>query len=505
MNDDETATAAPRLSTGTLGLDSVLRGGISPDRLYLVEGTPGSGKTTLALKFLMEGRAAGSKGLYITLSETVNELTAVAQSHGWTLDDIALFEMVAEDEFSSDNEQSLLHPSEVELGETVRGIIDLVEKTNPDRVVLDSLSELRLLAQNPLRYRRQILALKHFFARRKCTVFMLDDRTAEPGDLQLHSIAHGVISLEHLANDFGSERRRLRVIKMRGLQYLGGYHDFTIERGGICVYPRLVAAQHHRPHSTEPVTTGLKELDSLLGDGLFPGTNALLAGPAGVGKTTTAVRCMIAALKRGQNAAYFLFDERLSTLLIRSKALGMDLQPFIDDGSLQIRQIDPAELSPGQFAHAVRSAVEDDNAGVVVIDSLNAYLHAMPSDNFLVLQMHELLSYLAQQGVVSIMVLGQHGITGDLRSDVDISYLADTVLMMRFFEAEGEIRKSISVIKTRTSAHERSIREFKIDHNGITIGEPIRGFSSILSGTPVYNQSKGDLMSLQTSDQDGSS
>jgi len=504
MTETTTPDVAQRLSTGTSGLDNVLRGGITPERLYLVEGTPGAGKTTLALKFLMEGRAAGSQGLYITLSETVNELTAVARSHDWTLDNIALFEMVAEDEFSPDHEQSLLHPSEVELGETVRGIIDLVEKTNPDRVVLDSLSELRLLAQNPLRYRRQILALKHFFARRKCTVLMLDDRTAEPGDLQLHSIAHGVISLEHLANDFGSERRRLRVIKMRGLKYHGGYHDFTIERGGICVYPRLIAAQHHRTHSTDPVTTGLKELDALLGDGLFPGTNALMAGPAGVGKTTTAVRCMIAALKRGQNAAYFLFDERLSTLMIRSKALGMDLQPFIDNGTLQIRQVDPAELSPGEFAHAVRSAVEDNDASVVVIDSLNAYLHAMPSDNFLVLQMHELLSYLAQQGVVSIMVLGQHGVTGDLRSDIDISYLADTVLMMRFFEAEGEIRKSISVIKTRTSDHERSIREFKIDQDGISIGEPLRGFSSILSGSPVYNASKDHLMALKGDGKDGS-
>jgi circadian clock protein KaiC len=466
--------------------------------LYLVEGTPGTGKTTLALKFLMEGRGAGDRGLYITLSETETELQAVAHSHGWTLDGIELFEMVAEEAFGSDHEQSLLHPSEVELGETVRGIIDLVERTDPARVVLDSLSELRLLAQNPLRYRRQILALKHFFARRKCTVLMLDDRTSEPGDLQLHSIAHGVISLEQLVSDFGSERRRLRIVKMRGVQYYGGYHDFSIELGGICVYPRLVAADHKRNFSSEPVTTGLAELDALLGEGLFPGTNTLLAGPAGVGKTTTAVRCMIAALKRGQKAAYFLFDERLATLMIRSKALGMDLQPFIDDGLLEIRQIDPAELSPGQFAGAVRTAVEQDDVGVVVIDSLNAYLHAMPSDSFLVLQMHELLSYLAQQGVVSMMILGQHGITGDLRSDIDISYLADTVMMLRFFETAGQVRKSISVIKTRTSDHERTIREFRIDSRGIVIGEPIRNFSGILSGTPVYSRAADDLLSLDT-------
>ena len=498
MPHTHSSSPPSRILTGTSGLNEVLRGGLTPERLYLVEGTPGTGKTTLALKFLMEGRGAGDRGLYITLSETETELQAVAHSHGWTLDGIELFEMVAEEAFGSDHEQSLLHPSEVELGETVRGIIDLVERTDPARVVLDSLSELRLLAQNPLRYRRQILALKHFFARRKCTVLMLDDRTSEPGDLQLHSIAHGVISLEQLVSDFGSERRRLRIVKMRGVQYYGGYHDFSIELGGICVYPRLVAADHKRNFSSEPVTTGLAELDALLGEGLFPGTNTLLAGPAGVGKTTTAVRCMIAALKRGQKAAYFLFDERLATLMIRSKALGMDLQPFIDDGLLEIRQIDPAELSPGQFAGAVRTAVEQDDVGVVVIDSINAYLHAMPSDSFLVLQMHELLSYLAQQGVVSMMILGQHGITGDLRSDIDISYLADTVMMLRFFETAGQVRKSISVIKTRTSDHERTIREFRIDSRGIVIGEPIRDFSGILSGTPVYSRAADDLLSLDT-------
>ena len=487
-----------RLPTGTPGLDIVLHGGLTPNRLYLVEGTPGSGKTTLALKFLMDGREHGKRGLYITLSETEEELRASSRSHGWSLEGIDLFEMVDEYEFGSDHEQSLLHPSEVELGETVRRVIELVEKINPACVVLDSLSELRLLAQNSLRYRRQILALKHFFARRKCTVLMLDDRTAEPSDMQLHSIAHGVISLEQEANDFGSERRRLRVVKLRGVKYSGGYHDFTIEKGGICVYPRLIASDHHRGFSADPVTTGLTGLDGLLGDGLFPGTNTLLSGPAGVGKTTTAVLCMLAALKRGESAAYFLFDERLATLMTRSKALDMDLQPYIDSGKLKIRQIDPAELSPGEFASEVRGAVEQDNASVIVIDSLNAYLHAMPSDNFLILQMHELLSYLAQQGVVSLMILGQHGVTGDLRSDIDISYLADTVMMLRFFEVSGIVRKSIAVIKTRTSDHERTVREFTIDKSGVSIGDPIHSFSGILSGTPVYTSSNETLMPLET-------
>ncbi|MBU2339855.1 MAG: AAA family ATPase [Alphaproteobacteria bacterium] len=487
MNHNKTSREhAVPTQTGIAGLDHILRGGFPAYRLYLVEGTPGTGKTTLALNFLLEGRKNGETALYITLSETADELHSVARSHGWSLDGIDLFELVAENEFSLENEQSLLHPSEVELGETVAGIIEQVEKTNPTRVVLDSLSELRLLSQGALRYRRQILALKHFFAKRDCTVLMLDDRTAEPGDLQLHSIAHGVVSLEQSASDFGSERRRMRVVKMRGLKYSGGFHDFTIERGGLVVYPRLVASEHHREFDPAPVTTGLAGLDRLLGDGLVPGTSTLLTGPAGVGKTTTAVRCLVAALERGDRVAYYLFDERLATLLQRSAALGMDLQPYLDNGQLTLRQIDPAELSPGEFAGAVQAAVETDGARMIVIDSLNAYMHGMPSDNFLVLQMHELLSYLSQQGIISLLILGQHGVMGDLRVDIDVSYLADAVVLMRFFEVEGTVRKSIAVIKTRTSDHERIIREFDIGASGITIGEPLTGFAGLLSGHPNY-------------------
>lgn len=486
-----------RVSTGTAGLDFVLGGGVPAQRLHLIEGTPGSGKTTLAMKFLLEGREAGEKGLYITLSETISELETVAASHGWDLDGLDLFELVAEDEFGSDNEQTLLHPSEVELGETVGGVMERVEATNPVRVVLDSLSELRLLAQNPLRYRRQVLALKHFFAKRDCTVVVLDDHSSAHTDLQLHSIAHGVISLEQMVNDFGAERRRLRIVKMRGLRYRGGYHDFSIETGGVRVYPRLIAAEHTRTFSADPVTTGLAGLDALLGEGLAPGTNALLAGPAGVGKTTTAVRCMIAALERGDKVAYYLFDERLSTLLIRSRQLGMDLQPFVDSGQLMLRQVDPAELSPGEFASAVQEAVETHDVGVVAIDSLNAYLQAMPSDNFLLLQMHELLGYLSQQGVVTLLVLGQHGILGELRSEVDVSYLADTILLLRFFEAAGTVRKSIAVVKTRTSEHERSIREFRITSEGIEVGEPITQFTGILSGHLTYHPGGAPLLSEQ--------
>ncbi|OWU84989.1 circadian clock protein KaiC [Oceanicola sp. 22II-s10i] len=491
-----------RATTGIRGLDDVLRGGLTPNRLYLVEGTPGSGKTTLGLQFLLAGIAEGQSGLYVTLSETENELRAVAASHGWSLDGLEIFEMADEGDFGFDQEQSLLHSSDVELGETVRGILERVEQIDPRLIILDSLSELRLLSQSPLRYRRQIMSLKHHFARRNCTVLMLDDRTADPGDLQLHSLAHGVISLEQLASEFGSERRRLRIVKMRGLKYDGGYHDFSIERGGLQVYPRLVAADHHENFSSVPISTGLPGLDALLGDGLVPGTNCLLSGPAGVGKTTTAVRCMLSALQRGESAAYFLFDERLATLMQRCKSLGMDLTPYVENGQLTIRQIDPAELSPGQFASAVRSSVEEHGAKVVAIDSLNAYLHAMPSDTYLMLQMHELLSYLAQRGIVSFLIVGHHGIAGDLRVDIDISYLADTVMLLRYFEAEGHLRKSIAVIKTRTSDHERSIREFRIDKSGMSIGEPITDFSGILTGSPVYGRRNDDLMNLRSDEDD---
>jgi circadian clock protein KaiC len=483
-----------RTPIGVEGLDDILGGGVTERRLYLVEGTPGTGKTTLALQFLLEGARRDEAGLYITLSETAEELRAVAGTHGWSLDHLELFELVSEGGLDPEHEQTLLHPSEVELGETVRGVMKRVAALKPRRVVLDSLSELRLLAQNPLRYRRQILALKQFFSTCACTVLVLDDRTSEPGDLQLHSIAHGVISLDQIPTGFGAERRRLRIIKMRGIKYSGGYHDMTIMTGGICVYPRLIAAEHAAQSVSHMLPTGVGELDALLGGGLVSGTTTLLSGPAGVGKTTTAVQCMMSALERGEKAAFFLFDERLPTLMLRSASLGMDLKPHIDAGRLNLRQIDPAELSPGEFAVAVRHAVEKDGAKVVIVDSLNAYLQAMPEDRHLTLQMHELLAYLGQKGVVTLMVLGQHGLVGDIRSDVDLSYLADTVLLLRFFEANGEVRKAISVVKTRTTDHERTIREFRLDAGGLSIGPPLRAFRGVLTGVPDYRGNSEPLM-----------
>lgn len=481
-------------STGTPGLDHILSGGLTRNRLYLLEGTPGTGKTTLALSFLLEGVRAGETGLYLTLSETAVELRDVASSHGWDLRGLELFEVVNADGLSEDQAQTVFHSSEVELGETIKGIIAKVDETNPARVVIDSLSELRLLAQNPLRYRRQILALKHYFATRKCTVLVLDDRTAEPGDLQLHSIAHGVIALTQNTAGFGRERRQLCVVKYRGVQYRGGFHDFIIERGGLRVFPRLVASEHGRSFSGAALSTGVKEFDDLLGGGLVPGTSTLLSGPAGVGKTTAAIRCIFEALENNRTAAYFLFDEGISTLLTRSRLLGMDLAPHIEAKRLIIRQIDPAELSPGQFSNAVREAVEHFGASYVCIDSLNAYLKAMPESNFLTLQMHELLAYLGQLGVITILILGFHGIVGELRVDVDISYLADAVVFMRYFEAAGEVRKAISVVKTRVSDHERTIREFRVGGAGLVLGEPLRGFQGVLTGVPDFQGHSSSLL-----------
>lgn len=464
----------------------MLGGGLTPHRSYLLEGTPGSGKTTIALQFLLEGAAQGERGLYITLSETAAELREVAASHGWTLDAVDLFELVNEDGLDPEQEQSILEPSEVELGETLKGVRDCVDRLKPSRVVFDSLSEMRLLAQSSLRYRRQILALKQYFSTRNCTVLMLDDRSSDPGDLQLHSIAHGVITLEQFAQEYGSERRRLRVVKMRGVKYRGGFHDFAIETGGVAVYPRLIAAEHHRTFDDALMSTGVDVMDSMLGGGISPGTNTLLNGPSGIGKTTTALRAALAALERGEKVAYFVFDEGIATLLARARAMGMDLQPHIDRGDLQLVQIDPAEISPGEFASWIRRAVERDGVRFVAIDSLNAFLQAMPGEKFLLLQMHELLSYLNQQGVITMLVLGQHGIIGDIRSDIDLSYLSDTIVLYRYFESRGEVLKAISIAKSRTTAHQTSIREFRLGAGGIEVGLPLKDFEGVLAGLPSY-------------------
>jgi circadian clock protein KaiC len=468
-------------------LDDILAGGFDSNRLYLYEGRLGTGKTTIALQFLLAGVRLGERVLYITLSETRNELTLVARRHGWSLDGVDVFELVPpETTLDPERELTVFHPAEVELSETTKLIFDRVEQANPTRVVLDSLSELRLLAQNSLRYRRQVLALKHFFASRNCTVIVLDDLSAHQDDLQLHSISHGVVLLEQLAIDYGAERRRLRVIKMRGIKFRGGYHDFIIETGGVKIFPRLVAAEHHRSFAGDMTSSGNAEVDQLLGGGLERGTNALLIGAAGVGKSSLALTYAIAAAERGEHCVFFAFDEGQGTIEARAQTLDLPLQKYRDSGLIRFQQIDPAEMSPGEFAANVRHSVEAENARIVVIDSLNGYLNAMPDERFLILQMHELLSYLGQQGVLTILILAQHGLVGPMDTPVDLSYLSDAVLMLRYFEVAGSVRRALSVVKKRSGDHEHSIREFLLTTHGIQLGPPLKEFNGIFSGTPQY-------------------
>jgi circadian clock protein KaiC len=485
------STARPLVVTGIAGLDDVLGGGFTPNRLYLVEGNPGSGKTTLALQCLLEGTRLGEKGLYVTLSETKAELAAVAKSHGWSLDNIDVLELVApESELEPDNQTAMFQPSEVELGVTTKAILAEVERSKPKRVVIDSLSEMRLLAQSPLRYRRQVLALKQYFIGRECTVFLLDDLTSETEDLQLQSIAHGVVSLEQLSPAYGAERRRLRVTKLRGQKYRGGYHDFVIATGGLDVFPRLVAGEHARGPKRGLLKSGNAELDALLGGGLQYGTSTVLIGPAGSGKSTLAIQYARAAAGRGERAVVFAFDERVETVLERTEGLGMDLSGFIESGHIAIQPIDTAELSPGEFAHHVRRAAEGvggkSGVKVVIIDSLNGYLNAMPEERFLTAQLHELLTYLGHKGVVTFLLVAQHGLVGQMQTPVDTTYLADTVILFRYFEAMGEVRQALSVVKKRSGKHERTIRELSLGTAGIKIGKPLRDFHGVLSGTPTY-------------------
>ncbi len=491
-----------RISTGNTGLDDILGGGLDPDRVYLYEGRPGTGKTTLAMQFLMQGARQGEGSLYITLSESRRELELVAQRHGWSLEGIDILELVSpETTLDPSRELTVLHPAEMELNETSQVVFDHVRATNPARVVFDSLSEMRLLAQSPLRYRRQILAVKHFFAGRSCTVVLLDDLSSAQTDLQLHSISHGVVLLEQLAIEYGAERRRLRVVKMRGLQFRGGFHDFTIEPGGLAIYPRLIAAEHHKPFTGGFTNSGNAELDSMLGGGLERGTNALLIGGAGVGKSSLALTYALAAASRGEHAVIFAFDEGLGTIELRARAMGLKLDEALKSGLVRIQQIDPAEVSPGGFAHLVRQAVETDHARVVVIDSLNGYLNAMPEGRFLILQMHELLSYLSQLGVLTILVLAQHGLVGPMETPLDISYLSDAVVMLRYFEADGIVRRAMSVVKKRSGNHEHTIREFRLSQHGLDVGPPLTQFTGIFSGTPRYVGEKTPLLTERSDDQ----
>lgn len=477
--------ASARLDTGIAGLNEVLNGGLPPGQMYLLEGDPGTGKTTVAMQFIMAGIVRGEKALYITLSEPRAELEGSARSHGWNPALIPIAEFVPEEaSLSPDQQYTVFHPSEVELASTIQKLTDLIDRERPDRLVIDSLSELRLLADNVMRYRRQLLALKQFFAGRDTTVLMLDDRTADGHDLQLQSIAHGVFRLEKIQRSYGITRRHLEVVKLRGSSYREGFHDYTIKFGGVMIYPRLVAAEHDSTFPDEKVRSGVVALDNLFGGGIRRGSSTLILGPSGVGKSTIALQYAVSAAQRGERSVIYAFDEARRTSIQRATALGMNVQAELDRETLSIRQIDPAELSPGEFIAQIRDEVENGNLRLVVLDSLNGFLNAMPGERDLILHLHELVAFLHQRGVLTLLVLTQHGLLGSMQSDLDVSYLSDAVVVLRHFEANGEIRQAISVLKQRTGQHERALRQLSFTERGIVLSEPLRSLHGVLTGVP---------------------
>jgi circadian clock protein KaiC len=488
MSDEQELMAdGGPVSSGSPALDYILKGGYAFNRVHLLEGEPGSGKTTLGLQFLLEGAAKGEKCLYITLSESKNELLHVAGTHGWDVGGIEIFELVPPElSLDIEREQSIVYASDLELGETVQMVMDEVERIAPARIVFDSLSEIRLLAQGPLRFRRQVLALKHYFARYRCTVLFLDDLTQNQEDLSLHSLAHGVVRLDQVAVSYGAERRRLRVFKMRARSFRGGFHDFVIRTGGLEIFPRLVASSYPDA-GREPRcgSSGIAELDALSGGGFDYGTSTLLIGPSGSGKSTLALSYIYAGLQQGETGFFVSFDETEAVFMRRATGLGIDLERYVKEGKFSFRQVDPAELSPGELTSILRGLV-DSGVTMVVLDSLSGYQHAMPAEQYMLLQMHEIVTYLNQQGILTFLILTQAGMIGQMQSPVDLTYLADSVMLLRFFEAAGEMRRAISVLKKRTGAHESAIRELAIDHGGLRVGPKLDGFRGILTGIPTF-------------------
>ena len=483
-----------RLDTGTAGLNDILLGGLPPGQMYLLEGEPGTGKTTLAMQFIRAGVAAGEKSLYITLSEPRTELEGSLRSHGWDAESFPIAEFTpAEASMSPQDTYTVFHPSEIELASTIQRLTDEIDKVRPVRLVIDSLSELRLLAADVMRYRRQLLALKQFFAGRETTVLLLDDRTADAEDLQLRSIAHGVIHLSNIPRSFGKSRRQLEVIKLRGSAYREGFHDYTIRYGGVRVYPRLVANEHDGDFPRQSVASGIHELDNMFGGGISRGSSTLLTGPTGVGKSTIAMQYAYAAAARGDRAIVYAFDEVLRTAQERAESLGMDVKTQIAKGTLAMSQVDPAELSPGEFIWQIRADVEKNDTRVVVIDSLNGFLNSMPGERDLVLHLHELIAYLNQKGVITFMILTLQGLVGSMHADIDVSYVSDTVVLLRYFELQGEIRQVISVLKQRSGAHERSLRELKLGDGRIQVGEPLTSFKGVLTGIPDMMQTASNV------------
>lgn len=485
--------------TGIKGLDEILRGGLPENRLYLLLGSPGVGKTTMALQYLLEGARRGETGLYIALSETRDEILSVARSHRWPIEQISIFELSAlEQQLAQEERNTVFHPAEIELNKTTQMLLQRIQEVKPKRLVLDSLSELRLLSDTPLRYRRQMLSFKQYFAGQQMTVLLLDDHSADGGDLHVQSIAHGVITIEQVISDYGAEKRRIKVNKMRGLNFVGGYHDAMILSGGMRVYPRLVASDHPGTGDRGQMSSGLAGLDQLMGGGLDRGTSCLLLGPAGTGKSSIALQFLVAAAHRGEKSVICLFEENLQTMLARARSMGMPLTELIDAGMVTAIEIDPAELAPGEFVHLVLDHVRAKNCRIVVIDSLNGYLQAMPDSKFLNIQLHEMLSFLSRRGVLSLMTVAQHGLFGQMQTPIDLTYLTDTVVLLRFFEQAGRIRKAISVVKKRIGRHEDAIREFRIDTQGLRVGEPLEDFQGVLTGTPIFTGRSEQMLARRT-------
>ena len=488
-----------RCATGVEGLDDILAGGLPRDCFYLVQGDPGSGKTTLALQFLLEGLRRGEKVFYITLSETREELLKVARSHGWSIDKVPLLDLSAvENLLRPEAQTTVFHPSEVELTKVSQRLLSEVRKMRPKRVAFDSLSEFRLMAETPLRYRRQLLTLKQEFAKMNSTVLLLDDRMSKQAVIDPHvlSLTHGVLEMEQLSPDYGTSRRRLRISKLRAVKFREGYHDYIIATGGLRVFPRMIAAEHHAKFRHQPVSSGIKQLDLLCGGGLDRGTTTLILGPAGTGKSTLVLQYAGQMAKKGERSMIFAFDETRSVMLSRAKAMGFKLENPIERGTITVQQVDPAELSPGEFAIRILRGVEA-GCKLVAIDSLNGYLNAMPGERYLINQLHELSSYLNQQGVITLLVLAQHGLVAAAEAPVDLSYLSDSVIGLRYFEAYGEVKQAIAMFKKRSGHHERTLREFKLrPGKGISIGEPLREFQGLLTGLPVFHGSENQIIKV---------
>jgi circadian clock protein KaiC len=481
--------------TGIAGLDEILRGGLPENRLYLLLGSPGVGKTTIALQYLLEGARAGERGLYIALSETREEILSVARSHKWPIEQVHIFELSAlEQQLAQEERNTVFHPAEIELNKTTEMLLKEIEAVKPKRLVLDSLSELRLLSDSALRYRRQMLSLKQFFAGQQMTVLLLDDHSADGGDLHVQSIAHGVILVEKIVSDYGSEKRRITISKMRGLNFVGGYHDAMIVPGGMRVFPRLVGSAFKKRQAGGSASSGIKELDTLLGGGLERGTSCLLLGPAGTGKSTIALQFAVAAAAREERVLMCIFEENLDTLLARAASVGLPIEGLIESGWIRVIEVDPAEMTPGEFAHCVIDHVRTRETRLVVIDSLNGYMQAMPNVGHLTIQLHELLSFLNRHGVLSLMTVAQHGLVGQMQTPVDLTYVADTVVLLRFFEQSGRIMKAVSVLKKRIGRHEDTIREFRIDDRGVRVGEPLEEFHGVLTGIPTFHGKQEQML-----------